>query len=253
MTKIIYLIIDAKIYNEQGNIDPAIDLRYFIPWSESLPALCMSTTFIFSNLALQYTAATNMSFLRSLSALIAPILAFIVFRDSIKKGEWIVMICMLLGLYLLCAKGGLHGFGLGEVLALIAATLVAGSLVFGKSALDSVSAKTLSFMQTFQAIFFCAMMTFISGSFSEMIYVARTDIILSLLYAAVGCTIIGYMLQNMALKHISSKQVAIIQCLYPIATAVIAYIILKESLSIAGIIGATIIISCVCIENMIKN
>lgn len=65
---------------------------------------------------------------------------------------------MLIGLYLLYFKGGLGQFGLGEVLTLIAATLVAGSLVFGKSALQHISAKTLSFVQTVLALFFCGVL-----------------------------------------------------------------------------------------------
>lgn len=37
-----------------------------------VPGLCMAVAFIFSNLALMFTSATNMSFLRSLSARYCP-------------------------------------------------------------------------------------------------------------------------------------------------------------------------------------
>lgn len=123
-----------------------------------VPGLCMSCAFIFSNLALTFTAATNMSFIRSLSALIVPILAFVCLKQKYEKKEPFLQMAMLIGLYLLCAKGGLGQFGLGEVLTLIAATLVAGSLVFGKSALQHISAKTLSFVQTVLALFFCGVL-----------------------------------------------------------------------------------------------
>lgn len=72
-----------------------------------------------------------------------------------------------------------------------------------------------------------------------------------LLYAAAGCTVGGYMLQNIALEHISAKQVGIVQCLYPIATALAAFFVLGETLSPAGIAGAVIITLCVLLENIL--
>ena len=59
-----------------------------------------------------------------------------------------------------------------------------------------------------------------------------------------------YLLQNVALMHIPAKQVGIVQCLYPIATAAIAFIVLGEKLSWMGILGAIIITVCVLLENL---
>ncbi len=215
-----------------------------------VPGLCMSCAFIFSNLALKFTSATNMSFIRSLSALIAPLLALVFFGQKYGKKGVILQLCMLVGLYLLCAKGGLGRFGLGEVFALIAATLVAGSLVFGKTALDHISAKSLSFVQTALAVLFCGIAALVTNSLSDVAFAVSPRMIAYLLYAAIGCTIIGYLLQNVALMHIPAKQVGIVQCLYPIATAAIAFIVLGEKLSGMGILGAIIITVCVLLENL---
>ena len=214
-----------------------------------VPGLCMSYAFIFSNLALMFTSATNMSFIRSLSALIAPLLALVFFGQKYGKKGIILQSGMLVGLYLLCAKGGLGGFGLGEVFALIAATLVAGSLVFGKTALDHVSAKTLSFVQTGLSVVFCGMAAVFTGGIRDVTMATASRIVLSLAYAAIGCTIAGYMLQNVALKHISARRVGMVQCLYPISTALIAFLVLGEKLTAMGIVGAVIITICVLLEN----
>lgn len=214
-----------------------------------VPSLCMSLAFVFSNLALQFTAATNMSFLRSLSALIVPLLSLIFLRQPIRRKELTLGAVMLVGLYLLCAKGGLSRFGLGEVFALIAATLVAGSLVFGANALEYVSAKTLSFVQTLLSVLVCGAAACVTGSISDIPRAASPELLLSLLYAAVGCTIGGYMLQNIALRHISAKRIGTAQCLYPIATAVVAYVVLQERLSPSGLLGAGLITLCVLLEN----
>lgn len=214
-----------------------------------VPSLCMSLAFVFSNLALQFTAATNMSFLRSLSALIVPLLSLIFLGQRIHRKELALGGVMLVGLYLLCARGGLSRFGLGEVFALIAATLVAGSLVFGAHALEYVSAKTLSFVQTLLSVLVCGIAACVTGGLADAPRAASPELLLSLLYAAVGCTIGGYMLQNVALRHISAKRIGTVQCLYPIATAVVAYVVLDEHLSPSGLLGAALITLCVLLEN----
>lgn len=217
-----------------------------------VPGICMAAAFIFSNLALRFTAATNMSFLRSLSALMVPLLTLVFFRQRLAGKEWVLMGLMLVGLYLLCAKGGLSGFGLGEVFALLSATLVAGSLVFGKHALDYVSARTLSFVQAALAVLFCGVAAWISGDLRYVTTAVSPKLLLALAYAAVCCTILGYMLQNMALRQATAKQIGMVQCLYPIATAVSAYLFLRERLTASGVVGAGIITLCVLLENRMK-
>lgn len=218
-----------------------------------LPALCMSTFFIFGNLALLFTTATNMSFIRSLSALLVPVLGLIFYRQRLKKAEIVLLLGMLVGLYLLCAKGGLSRLGLGEVFALIAAVLVAGSLVFGKSALEHISSKTLSFIQSALATVFCAIAALVTGSFRDTAQIFTPPIFFSVLYAAAGCSLLAYLLQNIALEHVSARRVGVVQCLYPIATAVIAFLVLDERLSVSGILGAGLITFCVVLENLQKD
>lgn len=217
-----------------------------------VPGVCMSLAFIVSNLALRFTAATNMSFIRSLSALIVPLLSLVFYKQKYAKKEPILHCLILIGLYLLCSKGGLNRFGLGEVLSLLSATLIASSLVFGKSSLTYVSSKTLSFVQTLFSMVFCGCMTVIAHGYKDVGSAMQPDII-PLIFAAAGFTIAGYMLQNIALLHISAKQVGVVQCLYPIVTAVIAFFVFDEQLSLLGIAGAIIISICVMLENLLPE
>lgn len=216
------------------------------------PGLCMALAFIFSNLALNFTAATNVSFLRSLSALIVPILSALCFKNKYEKKEVILQIFILLGLYLLCAKGGLTRFGAGEAYALLAAALVAGALVFGQQTLHHISAVTLSFVQSSMSLIVCGVIGGMTHSV-RLEGILNIQILLSLIYAAVCCTIGGYLLQNVALQHITSKSVGMLQCLYPIVTAVTAFLILGERLSVLGMTGAALIIICVFLENAIPD
>lgn len=239
----------------------------FVPWHKQIvkelkstplskyivPALCMSCTFICYNLALQFTTATNVSFIRSLSALIVPMMAFIFYKQKYGKKEPFLQLFILLGLYLLCSKGGLNGFGIGEIMAFFAAMLAAGALVFGKDAVEHISAITLTFVQNMLGIFLCGAATFISHSISDIVYAETPEILIALLYASIGSTIVGFMLQNVALKHISAKQVGIVQCLYPIMTTIFAFLILGEHLTIMGLLGAAIITVSVVLENALPQ
>ena len=69
-----------------------------------------------------------------------------------------------------------------------------------------------------------------------------------IIYLALGCTAAGYLLQNHALRRISAKTVALLQCACPVFTAVFSFLILRERLSAAGILGALLILACVAAE-----
>ena len=76
---------------------------------------------------------------------------------------------------------------------------------------------------------------------------------LIILYLAILCTFLGYLLQNMALTSISDREVSLFQSLNPVMTAVFSFILLGEKLSAAGIAGAAIIIACISVSALIKD
>ena len=74
-----------------------------------------------------------------------------------------------------------------------------------------------------------------------------------ILYLAITCTFLGYLMQNLALTRISERSVALLQSLCPVMTAVFAYILLGERLSGAGVIGAVIIVGCIVAGSLTKQ
>ena len=71
---------------------------------------------------------------------------------------------------------------------------------------------------------------------------AGSTVWLIILYLAVACTAAGYLLQNLSLRYISPKAVALLQCACPVLTAVFSFILLHEKLTVAGFLGAGIIL-----------
>ena len=217
-----------------------------------LPGLCIGLSYVLSNVALSLTDATPIAFLRSMAVVITPLFAFIVFRSRYCWQHIVIQILALPGLYLLCVRGGLSGFGLGECITVVAAILMAGALVFSGQFLDQVDPISMTALQAgcSAVLAFAASLIFEGGlQLGNTTGVAWMIIV----YLAILCTLLGYLMQNLALTRISDRAVALLQTLYPVMTAVFSYIMIGEKLSAAGIVGACIIIACIAAASLIRT
>jgi drug/metabolite transporter (DMT)-like permease len=216
-----------------------------------LPAgICMATAYITCNLALSWTSATNVGFLMSLPVIFAPILALLIYKVKYRLIHIPVQIVVVIGLYLLCFDGEKLVFGKGEITALITAISIAGALVFGEESLKQLDAVAVSAVQAGITALISLPCALIIENTEILVHVT-IPAWLVVLYLAIFCTNIAYMLQNSALKYISASTVSMLQCTQPILTAIISYLLLREKLSTLGIIGAAIIILCIIAENII--
>jgi drug/metabolite transporter (DMT)-like permease len=182
-----------------------------------------------------------------MAVIMTPALAFIVYRKHYSWQQLLAQILVLPGIYLLCVRGGLSGFGVGEVVALAAAALMAGALVFTSRYLEEVDPVSMTALQAGCS----ALLAFAGCMFIENgidMSNADTKVWAIILYLAIACTFLGYLMQNLALTKISERSVSLIQSLCPVMTAVFSLILLGERLSAAGVIGAAIIIICSFME-----
>ena len=215
-----------------------------------IPGVCISLHYILNNVALALTDATSVAFLRSLSIVITPAFAFLVYRTSYKWQHIVLQILVLPGMYLLCVRGGLSGAGTGEAAALVAAFMSAGALVFSKRYLDMVDPVSMTALMAgcSAAIALIGSLIFEGGIRLETTTPQAWAIIV---YLAIVCTFLGYLMQNLALTRISDRSVALIQSLCPVMTAVFSFFLLGETLSTAGMAGAGIIVASVALASII--
>ena len=210
-----------------------------------IPGMCIGLSYLLNNVALALTEATSVAFLRSMSVIFTPALAFLMFRMKYTWKQILIQILVLPGIYLLCVRGGLSGFGAGEIVALLAAVLMGGALVFSHRYLgEDVDPVSMTALQggcsALLALLGCA---FIEKGFDMSGADAKVWAII--LYLAIACTFLGYLMQNLALTKISERAVSLLQSLCPVMTAIFSFILLGEKLSAAGITGAATIIACV--------
>ena len=215
-----------------------------------IPGVCISLHYILNNVALALTDATSVAFLRSLSIVITPAFAFLVYRTSYKWQHIVLQILVLPGMYLLCVRGGLSGAGTGEAVALVAAFMSAGALVFSKRYMDTVDPVSMTALMAgcSAGIALIGSLIFEGGIRLETTTPQAWAIIL---YLAIACTFLGYLMQNLALTRISDRSVALIQSLCPVMTAVFSFFLLGETLSTAGMAGAGIIVASVALASII--
>ncbi len=216
-----------------------------------VPGMCIGLSYLLNNVALAMTDATSVAFLRALSVVITPVFSFVIFKTRYKWQQILIQIMILPGTYLLCVRGGLSGFGAGEIVALIAAALMACAIVFSENYLEVVDPNS---MTTLQAACSAALAFMGSLFFEGGVHLETTTgkAWLIILYLALTCTFLGYFMQNLALTRIDGRIVSLLQSLCPVMTAVFSFILLGEHLSAAGIVGAVLIIGCVSAGAILK-
>ena len=216
-----------------------------------IPGMCMGLCYLLNNVALSMTDATSVAFLRSLSVIITPAFAFLIFGKKLRWQHLFIQILVLPGIYMLCVKGGLSGFGAGEVVTICAAACMAGALVFSSRYLEKVDPVSMTALQAA-----CSAILAITGSLiierGAEVQITSVKVWLIILYLAIMCTFLGYLMQNLALTGISESSVAMLQSLCPVMTAFFSYLILGEKLTAIGVAGASIIIACIVSENYLQ-
>lgn len=208
--------------------------------------------FIFGTLGLFMTTATAAGFFMSVSVIFTPFLSFLFLRKRIDKKIYPVILLVVIGAYFLCVNSGTFTFGMGEILALLCSFTLALSLIFTSKYVDNIGVKLLSTMQSAVAAVVCFIFALILESPSDLVNVT-TEGWLGVLYLAIGCTVISYLLQNAALTHISAIFASLAFCTEPVFTAICAYIILGEILTISGVIGCVLIMTGLVLASLINE
>ncbi len=216
------------------------------------PALCCSGAYISCNLALDRAPATTIGFLISLPVLFTPILAAIVAKHRYDFRRLPLQLVLTVGLFLLCCGDSGFTFGFGEALGLFDAFCVAGILVFGEKALEKIDAAVLSSLQAFVTFAISAVGALLFDDFSVLPGV-QWEAWGVVLYLALGCTVLAYLLQNYAVAHLSAGTVSMLQCTQPILTAVISFLMLGEKLSTLGLIGGAVILLALFADGWREN
>ena len=212
--------------------------------------VCTLFGYYLTNIALQYTSSINVGFIISLPVVIAPIMERLLYKRMYSAKHIPVLCLAVFGLFLLAFNGFGVRLALGDIVALLAATALAGTLVLGERAsrqIDAIALLTPSMVLTAGVSLVLALgmegtagiSSITAGAWAGLIYLA-----------VIGSVFVTY-LTNKALKYISSTMVSGIQAVQPVMTALISFILLKEVIGITAMLGAAIVVGAVIMDNVI--
>lgn len=213
-------------------------------------ALCMACAYVSCNVALDLTTATNVGFLSGLAVMFAPAIALVVLRRRYRALHVPFQLAVVAGLFLLCSGGGSLVFGWGEALALLCSLACAAALVFSERGVSRMDVTILAFTQI--AVTF---LVSLAGAFAfdgplDIAAVSFDAWVVVAFMALVG-TCLVFAIQNAALKSLSSATVSMLLATEPVLTAAFSWLLLGETLSLAGLAGAAVTMACVVGETLV--
>lgn len=217
---------------------------------EILMALCGITSgslyFIAENTALNYTLATNVSLLTSLSPLITAIMVAMLYKsERLGFGTWVGSLLALAGVVCVVfnSNANFEVRPLGDLLSVAAAfSWAVYSLVLRKinAAYDVwfITRKTF-FYGLITALPFMAFETTDTPLFTAL---RSGEVIGNLLFLGLGASTIGYLLWAFSVRRIGAIRANNYMYFQSIITMIVAAIVLGEKITLLGCTGIVLII-----------
>ncbi len=210
--------------------------------------------FIFETIGLQHTSAAKASLIIATIPVVVLVLSTLMLGERV-SGTRIVGIVLSFGGIILLAVGdsnfkpALHGSLFGDLLiggAVISASLY---IVFARDLGRNYSSLDITFIQiVYGASFFLIPSLFELPNLHWGAITLRSTI--AVLYLTVFATVVAFMLYNYALSKVSASRASVFINGIPVVTAISAWIILNERLTILQISGGTLVLSAVFLTNL---
>ncbi|MEA1994029.1 MAG: DMT family transporter [Euryarchaeota archaeon] len=196
--------------------------------------------FLFLGYALQtvglkYTTPANAGFITGLSVVIVPFLSSILFKTKLKKNVIVGVALACIGLAFLSLQK--FAISYGDFLILLCAFAFAMHIILvGKYApkMDIFSITTIQIGAVAIFSFFF--------SFTESSFEFNTVIWKALIITAVFATVLAFLLQNAAQKHVSPTHTALIFAMEPVFAALCSYLLISEIFTLQKMLGCIFIL-----------
>jgi drug/metabolite transporter (DMT)-like permease len=198
--------------------------------------LFLGSGYIFQTLGLKLTGAAIAGFITGLYVVATPVIAALFLRHKISRFTWVCVALATLGLALLSLHGWSMGFG--EFLVLMSAIGFGAHII----ALSQWSNGLDSYTFTVVQLTTCAILT---GAIAiGQGYEAPADSTgwLVVLYTAILCTAIAFMIQTWSQAHMTPTKVAVILTMEVVFAAIFAILFGGESLSLQALIGGILVV-----------
>ena len=192
--------------------------------------------YILQTVGLANTGAAITGFVTGLYVILTPLFAAVIFKDRISKTTWAYVFVATIGLGLL----SLHGWsvGYGEFLVFLSAIAFAAHI----TALSKWSAGRDVYAMTITQLIMCAILTGIASSIQGYSPPPDFGVWAVVIFTAVFCTAIAFIVQTWSQAHMSATKVAVILTMEVVFAAIFAIIFGGERLTLQSAIGGILVV-----------
>lgn len=200
-----------------------------------IAGLFLASGYILQTLGLALTGAAITGFITGLYVVATPVLSSLFLKDRVTKFTWVCVAIATVGLALLSLKGWNLGFG--EFLVFLCAVAFAAHII----ALSHWSNGLDVYAMTIVQLATCALMTGVI-SFAQG-YEAPVDTAgwMVIIYTAVICTAVAFVVQTWSQAHMSATKVAVILTMEVVFAAFFAIVFGGETLTLRALVGGVLV------------
>lgn len=221
-------------------------------------ALCIASNVQQVGLLLGQSAG-KAGFLTTLYILLVPILGIFLKRKC-RWNVWVGVVIAIVGMYLLCFKGNLSSFKLGDGLLLLTSLLFSFHILIIDYYTPKVDGVRMSIIQ----LLVCGTVTLIPmyfydinvhfGSFAKWAEpLTRFESWIPILYAGILSSGVAYTLQIIGQNKINPTVASLIMSLESVFSVIAGWVILGDKLSPRELLGCGLIFTAVCIAQLRLN
>ncbi|MCP4473202.1 MAG: DMT family transporter [Gammaproteobacteria bacterium] len=195
-----------------------------------------SVIYLTQTIGLQTISAPRSAFITGINVLLVPFLLPLVRMGKLRKLDIGCALLSLLGLYVLTAAGA-HTLSRGDLWTLLSAVLYAVAIIYIQWVTPKF--KHYRLLTFYQIVFTLPLAAATAGShFSGFLH---RDVIISLLFCALGATALALYLQIKYQQYTRATQAALIYCLEPIFATIAAFFITGNTIALQTLLGGAII------------
>lgn len=221
-------------------------------WYSFVIGTILVVVYIGATFGVLYTSLSNVGFLCALSVVFTPILGYYIFGIIPSKKLRIVVVMCIVGIGLLTLDSQLK-VAIGDLLCILCAFAYAFDLLITEKAVKKSNVNAFQ-LGVFQLGFTGAWQLLLAIIFEEPHLPTNNTVWASVLFLAIFCTGIAFIVQTVAQQYTTANHVGVIFTLEPVFAGFVAFFIAGEVLLPRAYIGALLLISgCFIMEVNFKS
>ena len=201
----------------------------------------LTAGYVFQTLGLERTSASNAGFITGLFVVLTPLFGALFLRQRAGAPAWLAAGVSAVGLFLLSRTGGTGDIE-GDILVLGCACSFAFHILATAKGVAKHDVGALLAVQ----LAVCGISTFVvAAAAGDLTVPEDSSLWVALVVTALFATAVGFYIQTYAQRHASPARTALILASEPAFAGLFAYLLLGETLTFLGWVGAGLILCAI--------